>query len=141
VTPIEFAPKPAPTEQTEPFWRAGLDGHLALQHCDACGHIRYPVSTICPVCLSPTATWKPLAGLGTVSTYVVFERAYDPSWADEVPYVVALVELDEGPTMLTNVVQIDPAAVRVGQRVEVTFIRRSADAVLPQFRPTDRDAS
>lgn len=132
-----FTPKPEPTEFTTPFWRSGLDGVLRLQRCEACGHIRYPLSAICPVCLDPSYTWSPLSGRGTVQTYVVFERAYDLAWADEVPYVVALVELEEGPVMLSNVIGVAPEAVRVGQPVTVTYERVSDEAALPQFRPVE----
>jgi uncharacterized OB-fold protein len=73
--------------------------------------------------------------VGAVLTYTIFERAYHDGWKDQVPYVVALVELDEGPVFLTNIVGVPPAEVRVGQQVSVVFERRSADAALPQFTP------
>jgi uncharacterized protein len=131
----QFSPEPAVTDLTRPFWTAGLAGELRLQRCAACGHFRYPISTICPRCLSGEVTWEAVSGLGTVQTYTIFERAYHEAWQDRVPYVVALVELDEGPVFLTNVVGVPPAEVRVGQRVSVVFERRSGDAALPQFTP------
>jgi uncharacterized OB-fold protein len=135
MTTPDFRPEPAVTAATEPFWIGGLAGELRLQRCEDCGHIRYPVSEICPRCLSPRALWTPMAGKGTIQTFVIFERAYHDSWKERVPYVVALVELDEGPVFLTNVIGVNPAQVTVGQRVAVTFERRSATAALPQFRP------
>lgn len=134
-TAAEFAPEPAITELTRPFWAGGLVGELRLQRCAACGHLRYPISIICPRCLSRDAAWEAVSGLGTVLTYTIFERAYHEAWKDEVPYVVALVELDEGPVFLTNIVRVPPQEVRVGQRVTVVFERRSAEAALPQFAP------
>lgn len=134
-TAAEFTPEPAVTELTRPFWEGGLAGELRLQRCSACGHLRYPISEICPRCLSGEARWEAVSGLGTVATHVVFERAYNESWKDQVPYVVALVELDEGPVFLTNIVGVPPARVRVGQRVKAVFERRSAQAALPQFTP------
>jgi uncharacterized OB-fold protein len=131
----EFQPSPEPAELTEPFWMAGLDGELRLQKCADCGHIRYPVSTICSRCLSPKSAWAAMSGRGTVQSYIVFERAYHEAWADQVPYVVALIELAEGPVLISNVVGVEPSAVRVGQPVTVTFRRRSATAALPQFTP------
>lgn len=131
----EFQPSPPVTELTEPFWTGGLSGQLRLQECAACGHLRYPVSTICPRCLSPEATWTAVSGRGTVQSYIVFERAYHEAWAGQVPYVVALIELAEGPVLVSNVVGVEPSAVRVGQPVTVVFERRSAAAALPQFTP------
>jgi len=133
----EFRPAPPATELTEPFWAGGLSGELRLQQCANCGHIRYPISTICPVCWSANCDWTPLSGRGTVQSHIVFERAYHEAWADQVPYVVALIELDEGPVLVSNVVGVRPSAVRAGQPVTVTFARRSATAALPQFTPVD----
>ena len=135
MTTPAFAPDLPVTELTEPFWTGGLAGELRLQQCLHCQHIRYPVAEICPRCLSSDARWTAMAGTGTVQTFVIFERAYHDAWKDRVPYVVALVELDEGPVFLTNIVGIEPERVAVGQRVIVTFERRSLAAALPQFRP------
>jgi uncharacterized protein len=131
----EFQPEPASSELTEPFWSGGLSGELRLQQCANCGHVRYPISTICPRCLSPDAAWAAMSGRGVVQSYIVFERAYHQAWAGEVPYVVALIELAEGPVLISNVVGVDPSTVRVGQQVSVVFERRSAAAALPQFTP------
>jgi hypothetical protein len=133
--PPEFEPVPAVSELTEPFWTGGLSGELRLQQCASCGHVRYPISTVCPVCLSPEAAWTAMSGRGTVQSYIVFERAYHDAWADQVPYVVALIELTEGPVMISNVVGVAASEVRVGQPVTVAFLRRSATAALPQFAP------
>jgi uncharacterized OB-fold protein len=137
----EFRPAPPATELTDPFWAGGLSGELRLQQCANCGHIRYPISTICPVCWSADCDWTPLSGRGTVQSHIVFERAYHEAWAGQVPYVVALIELDEGPVLVSNVVGVPPSAVRVGQPVTVTFARRSATAALPQFTPVDGGGS
>jgi uncharacterized OB-fold protein len=137
----EFRPAPPATELTEPFWAGGLSGELRLQQCANCGHIRYPISTICPVCWSADCDWTSLSGRGTVQSHIVFERAYHEAWAGQVPYVVALIELDEGPVLVSNVVGVQPSAVRVGQPVTVTFARRSAAAALPQFTPVDGEGS
>lgn len=130
-----FQPSPPASELTEPFWAGGLHGELRLQQCAACGHVRYPISTICPRCLSKDATWAVMSGRGIVQSYIVFERAYHDAWAGQVPYVVALIELAEGPVLVSNVVGAEPSAVRVGQPVTVVFERRSATAALPQFTP------
>lgn len=130
-----FQPAPPVSELTRPFWEGGLVSELRLQRCGACRHLRYPISPICPKCLSGDAAWEALSGLGTVLTYAVFDRAYHDEWKDQVPYVVALVTLDEGPVFLSNVVGVPPAQVRIGQRVTAVFPRRSQAAALPQFTP------
>lgn len=134
-----FTPDPPITDLTRPFWEGGLHGELRLQRCGNCGHLRYPVSAICPRCLSGQARWEALSGRGTVLSYTVFQRAYHDTWREQVPYVAALIELDEGPVFLSNVVGVPAAQVQVGQRVAVVFGRRSPDAALPQFTPASDD--
>jgi uncharacterized protein len=136
-----FTPDPPVTDLTRPFWSGALAGELRLQCCRACGHIRYPVSAICPRCLAGEADWVALSGQGTVLSYTIFERAYHETWKNRVPYVVALVALDEGPVFLTNVVGVPPPQVRVGQQVTAVFSVRSAEAALPQFTPAGEAGS
>jgi uncharacterized OB-fold protein len=132
----DFVPQPAVTELSAPFWASGLDGTLRLQKCSACGHIRFPLDAICPRCLSSEHEWTALSGRGTVQTFIRFQRAYDPSWEDKVPYVVALIELEEGPVMISNVVGEGALDVKVADPVEVVFEWKSDEAALPQFRLT-----
>ena len=132
----DFTPIPAPSELSAPFWAAGLDGVLRLQECLGCRHLRFPLDPICPRCLSPEFEWAALSGRGTVQTFIRFQRAYDPSWEDRVPYVVALIELAEGPVMISNVVGEGALDVKVGDPVEVVFDRTSDVAALAQFRLT-----
>jgi uncharacterized OB-fold protein len=129
-----FHPIPEPGTLSAPFWRAGLEGTLRLQRCGACGHIRFPLDEICPRCLSPEYEWAAMSGRATVQTFVRFHRAYDPSWEDRVPYVVALIELDEGPVMISNVIGDGATSVKVGDPVEVVYDVKNADAALAQFR-------
>jgi uncharacterized OB-fold protein len=130
----EFTPIPALTELSAPFWAAGLDGTLRLQRCSACGHIRFPLDAICPRCLSSEHEWEAMSGRGSVQTFIRFHRAYDPSWEDRVPYVVALIELEEGPVLISNVIGDGGLDVKVSDPVEVVYERISGDAALPQFR-------
>ncbi len=132
----DFTPIPVPSELSAPFWTAGLDGTLRLQKCDACAHVRFPLDPICPRCLSAQYQWAALSGRGTVQTFIRFQRAYDPSWEDRVPYVVALIQLDEGPVMISNVVGEGALDVIVDDAVEVVYELTSANAALPQFRLT-----
>jgi len=132
----DFVPIPAPSELSAPFWAAGLDGVLRLQKCSNCAHVRFPLDPICPRCLSPDHEWSDLSGRGTVQTFIRFHRAYDPSWEDRVPYVVALIQLDEGPVLISNVVGDGALQVRVDDPVEVVYELTGVDAALPQFRLT-----
>ncbi|HWB38187.1 MAG TPA: OB-fold domain-containing protein [Rugosimonospora sp.] len=136
MTEVDFTPNPAANDFTAPFWRSGLEGILRLQRCARCRHIRYPLSTICPRCLDPGYEWTPLSGRGTVQTFVTFDRTYHEAWAGAAPYVVALIELAEGPVMLSNVIGTPPDRIKVGDPVSVAYERRSANAALPQFRLT-----
>ena len=104
-----------------PFWEGGLEGELRLQRCADCGHVRYPISTICPRCLSPELSWEPMSGRGTVLTYAIFDRAYHPSREGRLPYVVAIVQLEEGPRMIGDLVDADPARVGIDAPLEVAF--------------------
>ena len=132
----DFMPIPAPSDLSAPFWAAGLEGKLRLQRCNVCGHIRFPLDPICPRCLSREHEWVALSGRGSVQTFIRFHQAYDPSWEDRVPYVVALIQLEEGPVMISNVVGEGAANVKVDDPVEVVFELTSSDAALPQFRLT-----
>lgn len=113
--------------EAEPFWTAAAEGRLVLPVCNACGHhIWYPRSW-CPVCGAPDVTWSELSGRGTVYACTLLRKAMGP-WQGSAPFVVAYVELEEGPRILTNVVTDEPASVRVGDAVEAVFVP-VADAV------------
>ena len=107
-------PKAAPIRPTindvnRPFWDGCGRGHLLVQRCSHCARLRYPAAVVCPNCLAPEAQWQPMSGRGQVFSFVVFHRAYHPAWEGKVPYTVALIELDEGPVMLSNVIGVDHA--------------------------------
>ncbi len=107
--------------EAEPFWTAAAEGRLVLPVCDSCGHhIWYPRSW-CPVCGGPDVTWTELSGRGTVYARTVLHKAMGP-WREAAPFVVAYVELDEGPRLLTNVVAADPTSVQVGDPVRAVFV-------------------
>ena len=125
---------PITTVETEPFWEAAARGQLVLPRCDACGtYIWYP-RRFCPACHDSSVSWVASRGLGTVYTFTVVRKA-SGRWAGSTPFVIAYVELDEGPRMMTNIVECDPAAVHIGQRVTVTFDRAEDGTGVPRFRP------
>ena len=126
-------PRPVIDDLNRPFWDAVAEGRLELQRCSACNRLRYPVSLICPRCLSEVWTWEAISGRGTVYSYIVVHQVYHPAFATEVPYNVVLVQLDEGPRMFSNVVEKDGRRAKVGDAVQVVFERIDADFVIPRF--------
>ena len=103
------------------FWDGCRAGELRMQRCSACGHLRYPISPICPECLSDRAEWEDLSGRGTVFSFCVFRHAYNEAWRERLPYNVALIQLEEGPRMLSNVHGVSPDEIKVGLDVKVAF--------------------
>jgi len=119
----------------EPYWEGALKGELLLQRCQACGQYRHPASEVCPKCLGSEQAWVAASGLGTVYSFVIVRQALDKAWASEVPYCVAVVALQEGPHLLTNVTGIDMEDISVGLPVQVFFERASENIALPKFTP------
>ncbi|MYA84643.1 MAG: Zn-ribbon domain-containing OB-fold protein [Acidimicrobiaceae bacterium] len=120
---------------TTPYWEAAARHELALPCCDGCGLVFFPPRERCPGCWSAELSWQPMSGGGTVWTFTEVHVAfYDDTWADDVPYVVAVIELDEGPRMLAGIVEPDMASLAIGDRVEVTFEDRPEGVTLPVFR-------
>ncbi len=118
-----------------PLWDGTSRKELLIQRCNACGAFRHPPSPICQNCLSDQHEWVPASGRGSVYTFAVVRQALGRGWEEKVPYVVAVIELEEGPRFLSNVVNVDPDAVRIGMPVEVTYLERADAATLPLFQP------
>ncbi len=127
-------PLPTLTEDNRPFWDSCKSGRLSFQKCSACGHLRYPISPFCPECLSAEYAWTPVSGRGTVFSYVVFHQAYHPGFKGELPYNVALVQLEEGPRMYGNVVGVPHDAVKIGDALEAVFDAVTPEITIPRFR-------
>ena len=128
------APAPPVTLESQPFWDAAAEGRLVLPRCDACTTVIWYPRAFCPACGSSSVGWIDAAGTGSVYSYTVVRKGQG-AYRDAAPYVVAYVELDEGPRMMTNVVDCDPDAVAIGMRVEVTFDATDKGTALPRFRP------
>lgn len=127
-------PLPTLTDENRPFWDGCRQGKLRMQQCDDCGHIRYPISHCCPKCLSYGFHWQDLSGRGAVFSYVVFHQLYNKAFEQDIPYNVALVQLEEGPRMYSNVVGVDNDAVKVGDKLEVVFDPVTPEITIPKFR-------
>ena len=129
-------PTPAPVVEpdTEAFWAATAQGRLLLPHCAACESTFWYPRGLCPRCGSLDIDWTEASGRGTVYSFTVIRRG-DGAYAEAAPYLLAYVELTEGPRLLTNLVGIEPDMARVGQPVEVTFDNTGHDVALPRFRP------
>jgi uncharacterized OB-fold protein len=131
-------PLPVITDLNKEFWQSARKGELRLQTCRSCGHIRNPISEICPKCLSEDFEWTKLSGKGTVFSFVTFHQVYHPAYKGDVPYNVSIIQLDEGPRMISNVVGVPPSDVAVGQKVEVLFDHVSDECTIPRFRLAGR---
>ncbi|MBU8819675.1 Zn-ribbon domain-containing OB-fold protein [Mycolicibacterium goodii] len=125
--------QPVPTAITEPYWKSAAEGELWIQRCTECQRCQHYPSGMCRSCWSENVDWIRAAGTGMVWTFTVVSRPGHPAWQPETPYVLALVELDEGPRMMTNIVDCDPSTVHVGQRVRLA--PHTAEQPPLQFQP------
>ena len=130
-------PIPPTSALTEPYWEAARRGELVVQRCERCAERPFPPRANCPSCGATSLSWSPVSGRGTVHSYTVAYRAPHPVFAAQLPLIVAIVELEEGPRMVTNLVGCDPADLEVGMAVEARFEAiDDSDMVLPVFKPT-----
>jgi len=128
-------PLPPVNAETAPFWEACAEGRLVIQRCGSCHRHQFYPRLVCAACGGAELDWVEASGRGSLKSWTLIRRAV--SAAFNAPYVVALVELDEGPTMMTNLVGCDPESLAIGQRVQATFERRAADLYIPQFQRGD----
>lgn len=128
-------PQPFPDSDSAPFWEGCREHRLRIQHCSACGTPRFPARRHCAECGSDASNWADVSGKGTVYSWIVVNHPVPREvFASEVPYVVALVELDEGVRMPTNIIDIPSDRIEAEMPVEVTFVELEG-TVLPRFRP------
>lgn len=127
---------PSPTPETAPYWEGAKAHELRIQFCTDCQkHFFYP-RIFCPTCLSDNVEWRTVSGKATLVTYVISSRPA-PGFEEELPYVIAVVKLDEGPHMMTNIVGLEPTPenLPVGLPVEVVFEDVDEEITLPKFQP------
>jgi len=118
-----------------PFWEAARRGKLVIQQCRDCGKFIFYPSVICEQCLSDRLEWQEVSGRGTVESYSTVYRPFTREFADDVPYTVALVRLEEGIMILTWLTGVAPDTARIGMPVAVTFERMSDEIALHRFKP------
>ena len=126
---------PVVTALTEPYWDGARTEKVLFQQCRVCGTNWHPPMPICPKCHSTEIDWLAAGGGGTVYTYTIVHHATHPAFADNVPYVVAVVELDEGPRVVTNIKNCRVEDVRGGMRVSIYFEEAAEGFRLPQAQP------
>jgi len=129
-------PLPQVNPDTQPFWDGCKEHELRFQKCLDCGHVRWPPSMICPECHASQTEWITARGKGAVYTYAVYHRAFHPAFKDDLPYVTAVVELEEGLHLLTNIIGCNPDSVRCDMPVEVAWEDVTDAFSLPKFRPS-----
>ena len=115
-------PEPSINMETEAYWAAAKEGKFLLKKCNACGKTHYYPRAICPHCLSGDTAWYEATGKGVIYSYSVMRRG-------DTPYAIAYVTLDEGVTMMSNIVECDLDNLAIGQAVEVTFRATEGDQV------------
>ena len=131
---IEGRPLPAPDHVSARYWEAAASGTLLYQECPSCGHRQLYPRAMCTACAAEPE-WREASGQGTVHTYTVIRQNWAPPFRDELPYVVAMVELDEGPRMMTNITHCRPEDVHIGMRVESYSVVADEGVGLPFWRP------
>ena len=128
-------PLPHATEASQPFWD-GLKAHrVRLQQCEDCGHWFFFPRQHCPACASRRLAWRDVSGVGTLYTYTVARVPTLPEFSDEMPQLLAVVQLDEGPHLNTTLVGVAPEAVKIGERLRPVFDERPGEATLLRYTP------
>ncbi len=129
-------PLPQPTAIDAPYWESLRKHELRLPRCRDCGHVFFPPNKVhCPRCLSDRLEWARMSGRGRVWSWVVFHQRYFSSFANDIPYVVAFIELDEGPRLMSTLVECSRDEIRCDMPVEVVFDDITPEFTIPKFRP------
>ena len=131
---LKGMPKPRADEDTAPFWEGCAEGRLMVPRCVAGGHPRWPPGPMCPVCQSQDTEWIEAVGEGRVYSWTVVTHPVDVVLADQVPYIVALVDLPEGVRVIADLIDCDPDAVAAGMPVRLAFEDQEG-LNIPNFRP------
>ena len=128
-------PIPRPTQETRPYWEGCKRDELMIQRCTACGQHQFYPRIYCSKCFSENVEWVMASGRAKVLTFTVVRRPATPAFKDDLPYIVALVTLEEGPVMMTNIVRCAPEKAEIGMPVVVTFEDWTEEISIAKFRP------
>ncbi|MDF1819521.1 MAG: OB-fold domain-containing protein [Immundisolibacteraceae bacterium] len=128
-------PVPAITDVSRPYWQAAREHRLEVQRCDDCNEWIFYPRQVCSECLSSALSWRQVSGLGTVYSYTVMHVPPHPGLADDLPLIVAVVKLDEGPQLTTNIVGCEPENMVVDMPVTVYFDDIDESITLVKFKP------
>jgi len=134
-SPHEGKHLPRPTPLSQHWWDACRDHQLLLQRCSDCGRTQFYPRTICTACSSGAVDWVRASGLGSVLSYTVIRHPVSPAYEPEVPYILALIELEEGSVMMSTVTGCDPEDAHVGMSVKVSFEAWTDEITMPRFLP------
>lgn len=127
-------PAPAVNADSKDFWEAARDGRLLIKQCGGCMRPFFPPRYLCPFCWSDKTSWIESVGTGTVYSYTVIHRAPAPEFSGHGPYIVALVDLTEGPRVMANIVGDGALETAVGDSVSLCFEERDGGWKVPQFK-------
>lgn len=126
-------PAPEPSPDSEAFWQAANRSEFLIKHCEECDRAHWYPRPCCPFCASAKTQWREASGRGTIYSYSYLRRMPQP-------YVIAYVTLEEGPTMMTNIVDCDPETLAIGKAVEIVFkAAQDGEQAVPLFRPTQQE--
>ena len=127
-------PKPAKDPVSTPYWEAAARGELLIQHCPSCGNRQWYPRAVCTAC-GESPEWERVSGRGTVHTFTIIRQNYAKPFRDLLPYVVAMIELDEGPMVMGNVTDVEADHVQIGMPVEVYMVEAEEGLGVPLWRP------
>ncbi|RJP34044.1 MAG: Zn-ribbon domain-containing OB-fold protein [Actinobacteria bacterium] len=128
-------PLPIPTKWSQPFWDAAKEHRLVLKKCSTCGNIDHPPYLYCTACQADEHEWIEASGKGTLYAYAVNHFGVPFPFWDDMPYVLAMVDLPEGPRMISNIVECDIEKLANGMELEVVFDDVSGEITLPKWKP------
>jgi uncharacterized OB-fold protein len=132
---------PTVEDESRPYWEAAKQGRLLIKRCNACGEVHHYPRPFCPTCWSEDVEWLEVSGRGTLYTYSVVFRNDTPPFNEWGRYVPAVVELEEGPRLMTNIIDAEPESLFVDMPVEVAFRDLTDDWAAPIFRPSAEHTS
>ena len=127
-------PLPTITDANRPYWDACRNHELKLQRCSACAHLWFPPSFICPNCLGSDIAWEKVSGRGKIWSHMRMWQRYFPGFSEDLPYIVAYIELEEGPRMMSTIVGREFYELHCDMDVEVVFDDVTREISLPKFR-------